>query len=1264
MTRLVRTSRHSAQVLCLLFLFCAAVLATAAFQVKPSQFTGRVTSMVDDGPIAGARIDVGRDTVLTDEDGRFAIRVRAGQHVVRIHATGYIGMSFVRQRVKAGQVLELEVEMIPSDPSPEEQRIIDAKLLESQQSALSADRLEQFRELGFDVSVVQDARRTVRVLMEDGTVVPMDMDEYLKGVVPHEMSVSWPQEALEAQAVAARCYASTANRYPEEGAHVCTTECSQVWLPRSSNTHYDTTDRAIEETHGIVAKYDGNVIGAFYFSHCDGQTRNSEDVWGYYHPYLRAVSCPCGFDWKLGHGVGMCQYGAKAMAEAGASYEEILRHYYTGIEVLGSSFPALSGPSLDPPDGDTTTLYTYEVSYTDRDDWPVEASLLIDGYSFPMTLVDGQPWTGARYGYSTRLEAGEHSFGFQFDDGNGHCARLPASGDFSGPSVEQRGGGLPTVTPTATPGPGESRASRWSASTALDWGRGVCDPAEGLIISEENGGAISLAPGYGQATFISAEQKMDGRFNAIGSTWQAEIPDGTGMSLDIRAREESGDWSSWHRVAVGDEGCGEAEPPFGGLVFAQGEWLQCRVTLDAPGLSGVPSVSSITLTGIDSAQGPVSPEARVRAGDARAAECPMVNRAAWGADESLMVWPPEYRTPRVFIVHHTAADTGGQDPATVVRAIYYYHAVVLGWGDIGYNYLIDQAGNVYEGRSGGDGVVGGHALRYNWGSVGLALLGDYRETDVPQDAQDALVQLIAWKGTEHLIHPQRDTFFIDTTLPSLMGHRDCLPTDCPGDHAYALLPLWRDRSVEAMGSIRPNARIDGPVHQDEVRAVVPVSVTVSAAVTRADFYLDGRLEATDVSDPFVWRWNTVGATGSHDVEVVVQAAPGLTETDSVRVTVDNSSPQGSVGAPEFVNSRSVPLWLESSGATRMQFGDGWLWEGEDLYHESWAGTLISDTQALNGMAWLGRSGLDGPGYWYGPYFCDLPLCREYQVYFRMKVPDNSVADDVALLDVVDDEGTKSYSTRAIQGLDFVASDSYEEYRLDLSYKGWHGTCLGSDPRDGLEWRTRFLSRSDLYLDRVQVFTDPQPCEDSVHYWVSSREGIHDLHVRFLDEAGNYSAVQSASVLLDMTAPEWLGYQKGVALARDPLSGIAIGTAGFQISFDGVSWPFPWITAVVSAPNGITETVAISGGLQGATHVRFRVQDRAANWSNSPAYALPATPTATPSITPSATTTITPSPSPTVATATPSATVPTATASPSPTVTRTPSAFVNLPLVVR
>ena len=182
------------------------------------------------------------------------------------------------------------------------------------------------------VSTIPD---TVRVLMPGGSVVTMDMDEYLKGVVPAEADPSWNMDALEAQAVAARCYAATAHNYPN--ADVDTTTRSQVW----TSAHDPRTDLAVEATHKVAALYQGEVIQAYYFAHCNGHTKNSEDVWGLYVPYCRAVPCPCGHTTMDGHGVGMCQDGAQVLAQAGWDYQDILKHYYTGVTVESTEAAAL-----------------------------------------------------------------------------------------------------------------------------------------------------------------------------------------------------------------------------------------------------------------------------------------------------------------------------------------------------------------------------------------------------------------------------------------------------------------------------------------------------------------------------------------------------------------------------------------------------------------------------------------------------------------------------------------------------------------------------------------------------------------------------------------------------------------------------------------------------------------------------------------------------------------------------------------------------------
>lgn len=174
----------------------------------------------------------------------------------------------------------------------------------------------------------------------------------------------------------------------------------------------------------------------------------------------------------------------------------------------------------------------------------------------------------------------------------------------------------------------------------------------------------------------------------------------------------------------------------------------------------------------------------------------IISRRAWGADESyrfrkgVEVWPPEHEPWVKIILHHTAT-SNESDPLATMRAIYYYHAVVLRWGDIGYNYVIDRNGNIYEGRYGGENVQGGHVYGYNQGSVGIALLGTYTSANITPLAERSLISLLAWICFRRGIAPLGSGLFMDKELPNIMGHRDAAPTSCPGDALYARLPSIR-----------------------------------------------------------------------------------------------------------------------------------------------------------------------------------------------------------------------------------------------------------------------------------------------------------------------------------------------------------------------------------------------------------------------------------------------------------------------------------------
>jgi hypothetical protein len=182
----------------------------------------------------------------------------------------------------------------------------------------------------------------------------------------------------------------------------------------------------------------------------------------------------------------------------------------------------------------------------------------------------------------------------------------------------------------------------------------------------------------------------------------------------------------------------------------------------------------------------------------------IVGRHEWGADENIMTWRPQYRKINKFIVHHTAWTNNPQNYAATIRAIYYYHAVTLGWGDIGYNYLIDPNGNIYEGRKGGDGVIGAHSYMSNSGSIGIAFMGTFQSSLPTEAARAAFKQLMVEKSLLHGIN-----LVWGNSGKTVYGHRD-MPensTSCPGQALYDALPALTAEAEAMRSAAQPTSEI-------------------------------------------------------------------------------------------------------------------------------------------------------------------------------------------------------------------------------------------------------------------------------------------------------------------------------------------------------------------------------------------------------------------------------------------------------------------------
>lgn len=373
---------------------------------------------------------------------------------------------------------------------------------------------------------------------------------------------------------------------------------------------------------------------------------------------------------------------------------------------------------------------------------------------------------------------------------------------------------------------------------------------------------------------------------------------------------------------------------------AAGQWASGLIPAgdaDAYQVRGVPAGAVLPqAVALNTTDGPLVTVGTRPAGAAGAlANC--LSRAQWGADESLRlsddgdgateVWPPAFYPVQAMTVHHTAGSNNDPDPAATVRAIYRFHAVDRGWGDIGYHYLIDEQGFIYEGRwsgeassrcdAGGDGsdfahnaaghlVTAGHTGGYNSGNIGAALLGTFTDVGPKPAAVGALEGVLAENASRHGLDPQGTVNYVNpvnlntTTADTISGHRDWTATECPGERLYAQLPDIRVNVAALMGPSPPvaDAGPDQTVSDADGSGVETITLDGSAS-----FDPDGTIVS--------YRW-TEGATvlgitanitsdftiGGHTVTLTVTDNDGATAADTVVVTVNQNQPPVANAGPD------------------------------------------------------------------------------------------------------------------------------------------------------------------------------------------------------------------------------------------------------------------------------------------------------------------------------------------------------------------------------
>ncbi|MEU1514805.1 peptidoglycan recognition protein [Streptomyces sp. NPDC005811] len=326
-----------------------------------------------------------------------------------------------------------------------------------------------------------------------------------------------------------------------------------------------------------------------------------------------------------------------------------------------------------------------------------------------------------------------------------------------------------------------------------------------------------------------------------------------------------------------------------------------------------------------------------------APEPKILSRADWGADESISPDAPEYNDDvKVMFVHHTDGTndyTCDQTPA-IIRSIYAYHVQVSGWKDIGYNFLVDKCGTLYEGRKGGVDlpVLGAHTYGWNRESAAVAVIGDYTQTSATDAALTSISRLAAWKlgqygadpaGTVQLTAGATQTNFFGKSFTSgspytfnrISGHRDGYNTQCPGGLLYDQLPTvraWAAGPVQGLKitSVAGGATLSGSTYYTKGAVTVQwTTATPGALISKVELLADGKAVATVAGTA-----TSASATlpvGSHTLAVRAVHQSGKVTTTAAPTVVAETT------APTFTTAPKLSLRTGTVTTTAVPVTLGW-----------------------------------------------------------------------------------------------------------------------------------------------------------------------------------------------------------------------------------------------------------------------------------------------------------------------------------------------------
>jgi hypothetical protein len=346
--------------------------------------------------------------------------------------------------------------------------------------------------------------------------------------------------------------------------------------------------------------------------------------------------------------------------------------------------------------------------------------------------------------------------------------------------------------------------------------------------------------------FVSPAAETPKRFNLVGLSWRGRAE----PAIALRARKDGDDWTRW-TPAIGDGKRGQKRSTSAPVWVGEADWVQYRMSRQVPGLT----LHFVNSTGTATAKDRLLTSVR------RVAHSAVASMAsAWGAGSQPRIHPRSewggeqcptrgvhYSRVKAAVVHHTVtanAYTRSQAPAAIL-AVCRFHRNTNGWNDIGYNFVVDRFGRIWEGRDGGvdEAVVGSHAQGYNSQTTGIANLGEF--TSVPQTdaAIAAMARLIAWKLPNHGVRTNgtvrltsaggssaRYPYGYTRRFLHVLGHRDTGHTACPGERLYYQLSDLRARVGEQAPT---GAKVLMTAELPEVVTYSPDGISFSGVLTDA-----------------------------------------------------------------------------------------------------------------------------------------------------------------------------------------------------------------------------------------------------------------------------------------------------------------------------------------------------------------------------------------------------------------------------------------------